>query len=424
MTHLADATADRPQRDQRARRAPRARRVAAVALAIVASAAVPTTQATAAPDQEEPTAAEEQAEVRERQGEVALEIEVVEAHATDLTAALDTLKANVATREAELADANAAAETAAADLAAAETAVKDAEAQLLIRQGAADSLAVESYMEPPSYTAFDALYADTFSDAVMIQSLLDLQADAEADVIADLRDAETMLETQRDARATASAEALEKQQAAETELAETTAARDQQSRFVAAAQAALDQRLAESANLEARDAELSAQIAEEQRVLALQLAQIASQLPPPSAPETSGDVTTARVNCRTGEQITVAASIAQNVQSLLNAADGDGVTLCGWGYRSTDDQIRLRREHCGPSDYAIWDMPSSQCNPPTARPGTSQHEKGLAIDFTCNGGSSIGSHSSPCFQWLDAHAADYGLYNYPVEPWHWSTTGS
>ena len=47
-----------------------------------------------------------------------------------------------------------------------------------------------------------------------------------------------------------------------------------------------------------------------------------------------------------------------------------------------------------------------------------------AIAHLSYGGNSIGSHSSPCFQWLDAHAADYGLINYPVEPWHWSTTGN
>jgi LAS superfamily LD-carboxypeptidase LdcB len=394
-----------------------------VVLAVASSALVPIGPAAAGPGQEEPTAAEQQAEVRERQGEVALEIDVIEAHADELTSALDLLTANVETREAELADAEAAAETATAELESAETAVQQAEARLVIRQGAADSLAVASYMEPPAWSAFDALYADTFSDAVMIQTLLDLQSETEAEIIADLQQAEADLAEQRDLRATAAAEALEKQQAAETELNEVTAARDQQARFVAASQEALDQRLHEAANLEARDADLARQIQEEQEQLALQLAQLAQQLPPPSAPQTTGNVTTAQVTCRTGETITVAASIADNVRSMLGAADADGVVLCGWGYRSTDSQIQLRREHCGTSDYAIWDMPSGQCNPPTARPGTSQHERGLAIDLTCNGGNSISSHSSPCFQWLDANAADYGLYNYPREPWHWSTTG-
>ena len=50
------------------------------------------------------------------------------------------------------------------------------------------------------------------------------------------------------------------------------------------------------------------------------------------------------------------------------------------------------------------------------------HERGLAIDFT-NNGSLIQSHSDPAFVWLSGNAASYGFYNYPAEPWHWSTTG-
>ena len=52
------------------------------------------------------------------------------------------------------------------------------------------------------------------------------------------------------------------------------------------------------------------------------------------------------------------------------------------------------------------------------------HERGLAIDFTCNGGGVIGSRSSPCFQWLAGNASSYGFYNLPSEPWHWSTNGN
>jgi LAS superfamily LD-carboxypeptidase LdcB len=52
------------------------------------------------------------------------------------------------------------------------------------------------------------------------------------------------------------------------------------------------------------------------------------------------------------------------------------------------------------------------------------HERGLAIDFTCNGGGAIGSRSSPCFQWLSGNASSYGFYNLPSEPWHWSTNGN
>jgi LAS superfamily LD-carboxypeptidase LdcB len=67
-------------------------------------------------------------------------------------------------------------------------------------------------------------------------------------------------------------------------------------------------------------------------------------------------------------------------------------------------------------------MPASYCSPPTARPGTSMHEQGLAIDFTV-GGTTIG-YGSAAYDWLQAHAADYGLFNLAGEPWHYSTNGN
>jgi hypothetical protein len=39
------------------------------------------------------------------------------------------------------------------------------------------------------------------------------------------------------------------------------------------------------------------------------------------------------------------------------------------------------------------------------------------------GAGTIG-RGSACFDWLESHAAGYGLYNLPSEPWHWSTDGS
>jgi LAS superfamily LD-carboxypeptidase LdcB len=130
------------------------------------------------------------------------------------------------------------------------------------------------------------------------------------------------------------------------------------------------------------------------------------------------------VTCPYGGSIKVAGSIAGNVQALLDAAAAQGVSLCASsGWRSPDRQIELRRQNCGSSDYAIFRMSSSQCNPPTARPGSSMHERGLAIDFSCNGGGAIRRGNS-CWNFLEAHANSYGLYNLPSEPWHWSTTGS
>jgi D-alanyl-D-alanine carboxypeptidase-like protein len=140
---------------------------------------------------------------------------------------------------------------------------------------------------------------------------------------------------------------------------------------------------------------------------------------PPSSTSGDASVEVVQVSCANGQTMTVATTIADSVQRLLDDAVADGVALCGWGYRTTTEQIALRREHCGTSDYAVYEMPASQCRPPTARPGSSMHELGLAVDF-----SDCSSQSDPCWQWLNTRAAAYGLYNLPSEPWHWSTDGS
>lgn len=85
---------------------------------------------------------------------------------------------------------------------------------------------------------------------------------------------------------------------------------------------------------------------------------------------------------------------------------------------NSDNEITLfLYEHAPQGD---WEL-SNQC-PPTARPGHSNHERGLAIDFT-NGGQLIRSHDDPAYQWLTAHAGSFGLMNLPSEPWHWSVDG-
>jgi hypothetical protein len=119
--------------------------------------------------------------------------------------------------------------------------------------------------------------------------------------------------------------------------------------------------------------------------------------------------------------IRVDASLAAALENLLAAADAEGLALAGGGYRSHDQQIALRRAHCGTSDYAIYEMPADQCAPPTARPGQSMHESGLAIDFTCSG--RLVAQGDPCYRFLMTSAAWFGLYNLPTEPWHWSTNG-
>jgi LAS superfamily LD-carboxypeptidase LdcB len=128
------------------------------------------------------------------------------------------------------------------------------------------------------------------------------------------------------------------------------------------------------------------------------------------------------VACPNGGTVQVAGQIAHQVERLLADADAAGISMCGYGYRDPADQIAVRRANCGTSNYAIYQAPSSYCRPPTARPGTSMHEQGLAIDFTV-GNSTIRSGSAAS-TWMRANAANYGLYNLPGEPWHYSVDGN
>lgn len=115
--------------------------------------------------------------------------------------------------------------------------------------------------------------------------------------------------------------------------------------------------------------------------------------------------------------------MASKVSGLLNAATSAGFSLSGGGYRDSRNQIQTRIANCGPTHYDIYEKPASQCTPPTAIPGRSMHERGLAMDLKSNG-VLITSRSDPAFIWLSANASRYGFYNLPSEPWHWSTNGN
>lgn len=98
---------------------------------------------------------------------------------------------------------------------------------------------------------------------------------------------------------------------------------------------------------------------------------------------------------------------AVNVMEARAATDG--VVLKGWGWRDTQRQIELRIANCGGSDYyTVYEKPSfSQCNPPTARPGKSMHERGLAVDFYSPTSYGSITGSSPQFSWLQKNANQY-----------------
>lgn len=243
------------------------------------------------------------------------------------------------------------------------------------------------------------------------------------------------------ARRRADAEALAKEQArrAADERAEADAAAARRAEFLEDAQQRLAEGLDEAAasgdrgrqaEMKARHDEVIAIIEAPARAAAARKAkaEAAAKAKAEAAALRPGPIgsptrTFPAVRCPAGGAITVDGSLAHNLNALIRSAWRDGINLCGGGYRDPRQQIRLRVQNCGSSDYAVWRKPSGSCSPPTAIPGTSMHERGLAVDFRC-AGRGMPSRSGPCFGWMAAHAGAFGFFNLPSEPWHWSTSGS
>lgn len=111
---------------------------------------------------------------------------------------------------------------------------------------------------------------------------------------------------------------------------------------------------------------------------------------------------------------TLSRSAMASYKAMVNAAAADGVSLVPTStYRSNAAQIALRAAHgCA---GRIHD-PSCRGEPPTAVPGSSLHEQGLAVDF-----ANTRTRQTRTYIWLAANAGRFGWKNLPSEPWHWST---
>jgi len=402
----------------------------------------------------------ERAQVQRERAAVAADIDTLRATDAEVEAALEALRANVAGRTAELRDAERAAERAEAEVAAATERVQAKRTEIAVLDEAVKQAVVAAYVSLPSTAGvLESLTASSIGEAEVKRSLLAVRQTDQLDLLDELQRAREDLEVAQ-AEAEAAAEAAQGRRAeVATQLDEVTRAQEQQEGVVADVQARLDRRLAEAQSLAELDAELAAQIEAEQRRIAEELArqQAAQQAAAeraaeaarrtaaaapapttprrqapsrPAAPESpsapaapaapigivgSGSIVSVR-------GIRVHTSIASNLADMLGAAEAAGISLAGGGYRDPAGQIAVRRANCGTSYYAVYQMPASQCRPPTARPGTSMHEQGLAIDFT-HGGRIISSRGSAAFQWLASNASRYGFYNLPSEPWHWSVNG-
>ncbi len=384
------------------------------ALFAVALVVLPTV-ATAERSGNDPSA--ERAKVRKDRAKVAGEVNALEATEEQADRALKDLQANVSGQQALLAEAQRAARQADEAHSTAIAAVQAKEAEIATLQGEVRQFAVEAFVHPPGDDALAAMDTEDPTDAAERRSLLEMHNTRDADLLDRLSAAQEDLEVSREQAAQALEVANAKKADVASRLEELQAARDQQAAFADQVEARLEHKLSEAAGLAELDAALSRQIYQQE----LERARRAGPGRGGGSSGPIGNVDLASAACPSGGRITVAASLADDLQSLLTAAGSDGVQLCGGGYRSSQGQIDARRRNGCPD---IYDSPPSSCRTPTARPGQSMHERGLAVDFTCNGGGVISTRSSPCFEWLAANAGRYGLRNLPSEPWHWSTNGN
>ncbi len=362
----------------------------------------------------------ERAEVQEQQAVLASSLDAEQADLDEIVAALDAIQLDLDSKQARL-------DAAAQALGRAEDQVDLAllaQARTLDEAAALENqlqdLAVEAYVNPSGDEVLEALISGDLLEAPQRRVLLDVTADVQVDLIDRYREVQEELDDRAELAAEAVALTDQRREAADREVAVVAEAKARQEGFAAEVEARIEHLVAEVASLEALDAEFAAELRAANDEIAERVRQVEEAARRRSAatvgqPAPPGEI----VNV---QGIWVHQSIANNVDALLTAAAADGINLAGGGYRSAEGQLRVRRNNCGTSNYAIYEMPASSCRPPTARPGSSMHERGLAIDFTYNG-RGIGSRSNPAYQWLAANASRFGLFNLPSEPWHWSTNG-
>ena len=389
----------------------RHRRVAFLA-AVATLATLATVVDAATPDE----LREERREVQAQAAELASEVDAATADVADLEVALAAAQANVDAQQAAVEAANRAVIDADEAQAAALAAIIDLEVQEEQARIDLQNAVIDSYVSFQGFDDLEALGDDPW-EASRAETLAEIGTGTSLEGLDNLRSIGAELEFQRLLAEQAAVEAESNREEMRFRLAELETALAIEDQLLIEAVERQERRLGEAVALEALEAELSEQIrVEEQRIADA----IANRIPPGG-----GSVTVppdSDIELVTVGGITVNVLVEDQVRGILAAMSARGFNLGGGGYRSIERQIRLRRANCGTSDYAIWEMPASRCRPPTARPGLSQHEVGLAIDFTLNG-RVLRTRNSDVFRALAEVAPQFGFYNLPSEPWHWSTTG-
>jgi septal ring factor EnvC (AmiA/AmiB activator) len=379
---------------------------------------------------------------KQQQAQVNGRISSLRASDDEVRAALDDLDSRLAAANGALDTATAFLAKAQADVAAAEDAEAQARADADEAKAQVKQMAIEAYVNPPGDGLAIVLASGSIGEARERQSMLQLRVDSRNEL---LRRRRVAVQRLREKKAAAKQAVAASQAAADSQrqaVADLESTRSAHVQLVAQVDQRLNAALGEAAGLAAIDQQLADQISAQQQALreeafkrqaaAIQAANSAAAIAPRAPRQKPPTTSPPRVtppslytiaDMSLVHGIYVNKIIASNFTRLMDASRAAGLVLGGGGFRDSAAQIQTRINNCGPTDYDVYQKPASQCSPPTARPGTSMHEQGMAVDLTCSG-SLIRDHASPCFVWLAANAASFGFYNLPSEPWHWSVNGN
>lgn len=409
-----------------------------VALTTAALFVAPGIEAGAAPNGGQPSTSrlrelqKKREEIRTAKARSASNVDALKASNDELTNALAAITRDIDGQTSMLEEAERAVQAATAEQAAADAAVAQAEQDLADLRRSIKRQAIDAYVHAGSSDqTLSILSADDLASAAREHKLREVRTSSGLDATEKFRAVQEDLGIARERAAAAAATAQQRQRDAQDRMQRLQATRDQHEKFAEQVESRLERSLAEASVLAGFDDTLSGQIQSEQDAIARQLAAqraAAARRAGPSRSRSSsgssliGSANTSGAGIVSVRGIRVHQSIAGNLEAMLAAAEADGIHLSGGGYRDPAGQIAVRRSNCGSSQYAIYSAPASSCRPPTARPGASMHERGLAIDFSQNGRTL--NRGSSAFAWLKANAGRFGFQNLPSEPWHWSTNGN
>lgn len=362
---------------------------------------------------------EERERVQVEVAGVAIKVDAATADFEVVAQALDDVNGLVDLQEARLADANQAVRSAETLVDQAvrrreEINLEMADLRELVAELAVASFTGETGENGQDLTSF--LLSDDPTEAMRRRSLVQFQTGNLADGLDRMRllDAEAE-QVEADRLRAVEAAVVNRTEALNRQL-ELDAALEAQLELVLDVEARLESRLAEAQYIQEIDAELAAEIQQQEEVIARRIreeaakkaaAEAARRAETRPAPADVADIVEA-------EGFWVHKDVQDAVTRMIQDARADGVTLSGYSYRSPQRTAELRVINGCPD---VYNASPSSCRIPTARPGQSMHERGLAIDFqSCWRGSS-------CFTWLSNNASKYGYKNLPSESWHWSTNG-